>query len=128
MSFALSKTSIARLRTCDERLQHILAVAILVTDIDFTVVQGHRGEEEQNHYYDTGKSQLRWPESKHNKEPSLGVDVCPYVDGKLDWYNIKNFEYLANLFKEIAERQDVDLIWGGDWPNFKDRPHFQIGE
>ena len=49
---------------------------------DCTLIQGHRGEEEQNKYFDEGKSKVRYPNGRHNARPSNAVDVVPYP---IDW-------------------------------------------
>ena len=36
------------------------------------------------------------------------------------------FEALAKEFKKVAKEKGIEVVWGGDWKNFKDLPHFQI--
>lgn len=123
-----SKTSLKRLETCHPILQELCHEAI--KDIDFMVICGHRGEEEQNKAFAEGKSKLKYPHSKHNKIPSLAVDLCPvkYEGGKvvLDWDNTKAFKVLAMHLINQANNKGYPLEWGGLWPKFKDMPHFQL--
>lgn len=74
--YKFSKTSLSRLDTCHADLQTILKRAIKVKD--FSVICGHRSEEDQNEAFDKGFSKLKFPQSKHNKTPSLAVDIYPY--------------------------------------------------
>jgi len=123
--------SLERLETCDPRLQEILVVAIEI--MDFSIICGHRDKKAQNKAYETGKSKLRYPASKHNKMPSLAVDIIPYP---CDWSNTANFFYLAGVIHAVAGALGYQIRWGGDWKGilngkhnpelFNDLPHFEI--
>jgi peptidoglycan LD-endopeptidase CwlK len=117
------KISLERLKTCDKRLQDIAHAAIKRTD--FSVACGHRGEQEQNEAFARGFSKLKFPKSKHNKTPSLAMDLVPFP---VDWKNLKRFDALAVIVKDEAARLGVKLVWGGDWVKFRDRPHYELAE
>ena len=128
-----SKTSIDRLNTCDKRLQRIFHKVIEFWDC--TIVCGRRGEEEQNEAYNNGRSNLRYPESKHNLSPSKAVDVVPYYNGVgIDWSDTLGFAYFAGYVKRIADEENIKVRWGGDWDgdkrnkdqNFNDLPHWEL--
>jgi peptidoglycan L-alanyl-D-glutamate endopeptidase CwlK len=54
------------------------------------------------------------------------VDIFAFVDGKASW-DAKYYEPIARHLQKVAMAIfNVELEWGGDWPNFKDLPHFQI--
>lgn len=121
----LSMISRQRLFTCHPDLQ--LLVMAVAKRIRLMVVCGHRGKEEQNLHFTTGKSQLAWPFSKHNKLPSEAVDCAPLTeDGKIDWNDIAAFKAMGQVFKEEATRLKLSIRWGGDWQRFKDYPHFEL--
>lgn len=128
---SFSQRSKNNLKLCDVRLQDVLMEAIKY--YDFTVICGHRGEEEQNRAYHEGKSKLLFPASKHNKNPSRAVDIVPYP---IDWNNKARFFYLAGLVIGIARTMGHVIRWGGDWngdgdfgdQNFNDLPHFELKE
>jgi len=113
--------SISKLNQLDNRLKQICIEAIKVSD--FSILCGFRGEKEQTEAYKSGKSKARWGESKHNMIPSMAVDVAPYP---IDWSDIKRFEDLAKIFFEIAKKNNIELIWGGNFLSFKDYPHFEL--
>jgi peptidoglycan L-alanyl-D-glutamate endopeptidase CwlK len=123
------KASKAKLATVDSRLVEVLEEAIKI--IDFTVLVGHRGKEDQDKAVAEGKSKLGWPNSKHNSLPSKAVDIAPYP---IDWSDRERFTYLAGIVKGIAHSKGYKVVWGGDWNNngelkdnsFDDLPHFQI--
>jgi peptidoglycan L-alanyl-D-glutamate endopeptidase CwlK len=137
---SFGKTSQDRLSTCDPRLQAIMLEAIQV--VDFTVVVGHRGEEEQNKAFDEGKSQKRWPDGNHNASPSRAIDVAPvwYENGKaqVDWADVPAFARLMGVIQGIAFRHGIRLRFGIDWDgdfrsvghdpgeNFLDAPHVEL--
>ena len=125
-----SRRSLERLETCDHRLRAVVKRAI--TRMDFTVLCGHRTKEEQNDAYERGTSKLRWPQSKHNKTPSLAVDLAPYP---IDWDNLDRFRELAAIMLDEAQKLGVKLRWGGDFnqngkpdDKFVDMPHFELIE
>jgi peptidoglycan L-alanyl-D-glutamate endopeptidase CwlK len=120
---SFSSVSKERLKECDSRIQTVLNEAIKY--YDFSVLCGHRGEEEQNEAYRKGHSKLKYPQSNHNKNPSKAVDVAPYP---IDWKNHKRFYFLAGIILLIAKKKNISLRWGGHWKNFVDLPHFEIKE
>ena len=68
--------SIERLNTCHPDL--IAVFNEVIKYYDCTVTCGYRGEEDQNKAFDEGRSKARYPKGKHNKNPSIAVDVYPY--------------------------------------------------
>lgn len=110
-----------QLDTLDEDLQRVLKRAIL--DYDFSVIQGYRDMEDQNRQFNEGDSTLRWPQSKHNTNPSMAVDIIPYPTGYDD---IPQFFKMATYIFVAAAHEGVLLRWGGHWKNFKDYPHFEL--
>lgn len=87
----------------------------------------HRTNEEQKALYAQGRSKpgkivTRIRENgKHNVYPSKAFDIAFKKDGKLDWSerNFKNFAAIVAAHFPSVE-------WGGNWPRFKDLPHFQV--
>lgn len=123
------------LRSCHKDLRTIFNAVIL--HYDCTIIQGHRGEAEQNKAYSEGKSQLKFPQSKHNKSPSMAVDVAPYP---IDWSDLDRFYYFAGYVMGVAEMLHAQgmishrLRYGGDWNRdtqvkdngFDDLVHFEL--
>ena len=125
------KRSMERLNTCDEDL--IALFQEVVKYFDCSVLEGHRGKEKQNKYFNEGKSKLRYPEGRHNKKPSNAVDVVPYP---VDWNDREQMTYFAGFVKGVAYKMGIPIRWGGDWNNnndlkdnnFDDLPHFELRE
>lgn len=121
--YKFSKRSKENLSTADERLQ--LLFNEVIKEIDCTVIEGHRSLERQKELFDKGASQIDGisRKGKHNHFPSLAVDVVPYP---LDWNDIESFKRLASVAKRKASELNINIVWGGDWKNFKDYPHYQL--
>lgn len=133
----LSQTSLDRLAGCDPRLQLICKEAIEI--VDFTVLEGHRGEAAQNAAVASGNSKLPWPKGKHNAFPSKAVDIAPWLpEVKIDWNDLVAFGRLMGIIQAIAHRHGIKLRFGLDWdgdfrsvnrdPNesFMDAPHVEL--
>jgi len=110
------------LSTCEQELQDVLNEAI--QHYDFSVIDGYRDMERQNLYFSEGKSQVRWPNGKHNSYPSRAVDIIPYPDGFDASHS--EFDRMATYVLSAAARLGVPLVWGGHWKNFKDYAHFEL--
>ena len=131
---SFGRSSKARLDTCDPRLQKVFNEVI--KHWDCTVIQGHRSQEEQDEYYRTGKSKVKFPNSKHNSNPSKAVDVAPYHSSKphIRWNSKEDFYHFAGFVLGIATSMGIKLRYGGDWNSnrdvddqqFLDLPHFEI--
>jgi peptidoglycan LD-endopeptidase CwlK len=132
-----SQTSKDRLISCHSDLQ--ILCNKLIERYDFAVICGHRGEEEQNKAFREGNSKLQWPNSKHNTEPSLAIDIVSYEDGRLDWSKTQS-AYFAGRVMGTADELFAQGIMkhrirpGVDWNNdnniddtkFWDSAHFEI--
>lgn len=126
---AFSAASLRRLATCHPDIQRVMKEVIRVFDI--TVLEGHRGEEAQNEAFRTGRSTLRFPQSRHNHRPALAIDVAPYP---IDWKDWRRFDLMAGYILGTASHMGIRLRWGGDWDSdhdmadqtFHDLPHFEL--
>ena len=121
--FKYSKTSLKRLLTCHKDLQVLLSEALKNSPFDISILCGYRSKKEQNDAYNTGNSQLKYPHSKHNSNPSIAVDIAPYP---IDWDDINRFVILSEHIKKTADDLGINVQWGGDWKNFKDYPHWEL--
>ena len=133
MTAKLGKRSIANRNTCNSNVQKVINKSIDLDIMDFTVVQGHRGQEEQDKYYYEGKSRVKWPNGKHNKYPSEAADIAPCINGDVSWNKI-HCVHLAGIVLAVAEMQGVKLRWGGNWDmdyepvtdqDFQDLVHYE---
>lgn len=124
MSYKFSEHSKKQLSTLHPDLQILCEVSINI--VDFKIYEGYRSEQKQNEYFEEGTSKLKYPNSKHNNYPSLAMDLYPYIDGNVSLEQ-KDFGYLAGQICAVARFMDINLVWGGQWKNFIDLPHFELG-
>jgi peptidoglycan L-alanyl-D-glutamate endopeptidase CwlK len=117
-----SQRSLGNLASCHPDLQKVAHECI--KHFDFTVIEGHRGKDAQDKAYAEQKSKLKWPDSKHNKKPALAFDATPHP---LDWGDKASFDTMAKHMKEAAKKAGVKIKWGGDFKDFYDGPHFELG-
>ena len=122
-----------RLATAHPDLQEVFNEAIKY--IDIKILEGERDEDRQNALYAEGKSQVKFPNGKHNKHPSDAIDAAPYP---IKWENTgKNYErfaYMAGIIIGIGIQKGIFIRWGGDWDRdgelldneWDDLPHFEL--
>lgn len=133
--YGFGNTSSKELVTCDPKLQEILNEAIRY--INFSVVSGHRNEEQQNSKYPK-YTKLKFPNSKHNSYPSKGVDIAPYIQpygvifgskeqleqisilsGRSEeaakLFVLKSYGRLIGHIERIAQDKGIDIVLGMDW-------------
>tara|TARA_R110002072_G_scaffold98035_1_gene215902 strand:+ start:175 stop:567 length:393 start_codon:yes stop_codon:yes gene_type:complete len=123
------KRSISRLKTCDQKLQELFYE--VVKHFDCSIIEGHRGEERQNKAFADGNSKVKYPNGKHNQNPSVAVDVAPYP---IDWSDRDRFHYFGGFVLGVAKEMGMNIRWGGDWNQdthtkdnkFDDLVHFEI--
>ena len=124
-----SNRSKAALETCHCDLQILLNAAI--KHVDFSVLEGHRGRAAQDAAFAGGFSKVKWPNGKHNKTPSMAVDIAPYP---IVWGDTERFVLFAGFLLGIAASMDISIRWGGDWDRdtqvkdekFRDLGHFEL--
>ncbi|WP_426061234.1 M15 family metallopeptidase [Hymenobacter sp. B1770] len=93
------------------------------------VTECYRNPARQEELYAQGRTKpgpivtyKRGGESKHNRWPSRALDVAFLLaDGEVSWSGL-----LLSKFARLMKAADARVRWGGDWPGFKDRPHFEV--
>tara|TARA_R110002020_G_scaffold212480_4_gene419122 strand:- start:17478 stop:17867 length:390 start_codon:yes stop_codon:yes gene_type:complete len=117
------------LATCDEKLQQVFNEVI--KHIDCSILEGHRDESKQNKYFQDGKTKVKYPNGRHNSNPSRAVDVTPYP---VDWADRERQTLFAGYVMGMARSMGIGIRWGGDWDKdfqvndnkFDDFPHFEL--
>ena len=107
--------SMRNLSTVNGKIQDIFFEVI--KHYDCSIICGHRNEEDQDIAFHSGQSTKQWPGSKHNRAPSIAIDVAPWP---IDWKNIKRFYHFAGYVKGVADKMGVRIRWGGDWDSDND--------
>lgn len=82
---------------------------------------GFRGRSEQERAFNDGKTKLHYPDSAHNKIPSLAIDLFQIdEDGVARWSQV--------FFMKLNAENEADqfpIKWGGNWKSLGDADHFQ---
>jgi len=89
----------------------------------FMVIEGVRSLERQKELLARGAT--RTLKSKH----LIGhaVDLAPLLaDGKTPSWSWPDYLPLAAVVKKAASELMVHVTWGGDWPKFRDGPHWEL--
>jgi len=123
------KKSKERLDTCDNNLQKVFNEVI--KHVDCSVLEGHREKDRQNKLFEEGKTKVKYPNGRHNRQPSSAVDVTPYP---VDWKDRERQTLFAGFVIGVASQMGINLRWGGDWDQdfqvvdnrFDDFPHFEL--
>ena len=136
---SLSKDDEKQLSEVDTDLADLVREAEKI--VPLTVLEGHRGEAAQQKAFAEKKSKLQWPNGKHNKLPSLAVDLAPtyYEKGtKIDWNDVIAFGRIMGVMQCLAFQRGVKLRFGLDWDSdfrsvgrdpdesFLDAPHVEL--
>ena len=128
-----------RLESCHYDLYYLFSE--VVKTYDCSVLCGHRGQLEQTQAFDSKRSKVQWPDSKHNSIPSRAIDIVPFP---INWGDtgsekerrkaLARFYHFAGYVKAVADQLGIKVRWGGDWDgdglfndqNFDDLPHWEL--
>lgn len=120
MAFAFSQRSRRALEGVHPDLVRVAERALELTEVDFMVTEGVRSIERQRALVAARAS--RTMNSRHIT--GHAIDVAAWVGGvRWDW---PLYPRIAEAFKGAAAELGVPIVWGGDWPRFRDGPHFEL--
>ncbi|KXX64031.1 M15 family metallopeptidase [Marichromatium gracile] len=119
--FRFSTRSERALAGVHDDLVRVARRALELTEVDFVVTEGRRTEARQRALVAAGAS--RTLRSRHLTGHAL--DVAAWVDGGVRW-DWPLYPRIAAAFKAAAAELGVAIRWGGDWPRFRDGPHFEL--
>ena len=108
------KRSLEVYATLDPRLTRVLD-RVLQEVADISLICGFRDRDTQDAAVAAGTSEVEWPDGKHNKWPSLAVDLRPYPMPKRKEVLWAALGYIAGRMIQIGIEEGVGLRWGGDW-------------
>jgi peptidoglycan L-alanyl-D-glutamate endopeptidase CwlK len=122
----MNQKSLDRLDECHEKLIKLVKRVNEIYPV--IVICGHRNKEDQDQCHKEGKSKLEFPNSKHNKKPSMAVDIGPDPDNDpktISWSDIKQWEIMCLAIEAAADELDIKIRLGRDF-KFKDYPHVEL--
>lgn len=109
---------------------HLISIVTHVATVSperFVVLEGLRTIERQRELF--AKRATRTLNSRHLT--GHAVDIAPLLDEdgdgdiEISWH-WDHYYPLAELIKRMAGYLGIPIIWGGDWTNFKDGPHWEL--
>jgi peptidoglycan L-alanyl-D-glutamate endopeptidase CwlK len=121
MTIVLGQRSLSRLEGVHPDLVRVVKKAAVLSDLDFTVLEGIRSVERQKQLVSQGASKTM--NSRHIT--GHAVDLAPMIAGEVRW-DWPLYHKLAKIVKAAAADEKVPLQWGGDWRAFKDGPHWEL--
>ena len=138
------------LRPKTKKLCELFIEACRKAGINLVITQTLRSMELQDAYYSQGRDSLDIVNSKRKKvnlppitekenksiitnaktgssphNYGLAWDIACIVNGKVDYNNLELYKKCGNIAKTISF-EGYTIEWGGDFPKFKDYPHFQL--
>lgn len=127
MSFSLGTVSKEKLATTHHQLQAVVELAIAMTDVDFSFVEGIRTVEQQAENIKNGVS---WTmDSNHLPDENgdvLAGDIYPWVNGNTS-HKREHYKRVAKAMFAAAQELNIDIDWGGFWGGEQeDMPHWEL--
>ena len=93
---------------------NILANEVLkISPIDFAITEGYRSQKRQEYLYKIGKSKTL--KSKHTELKA--IDICPYINNKLDYEATNDLFIIVGLFIAKAKELNINIRVGALWDN-----------
>ncbi len=121
--------SLKNLQGVRPELRRVMDRALQDAPFPFIITEGVRTIERQRELVRIGASKTL--NSRHLT--GHAVDLVPYVDidkdGKVEseeMYAWPLYHKLAVVVKAAADKEDVAIVWGGDWVKFRDGPHWEL--
>lgn len=109
-TFKLSQRSLDELSDVHADLVRVVQRAIVITPIDFSVIDGMRTLDEQRAFVATGASQTM--KSRHLT--GHAVDLAAMIGNKARW-ELDLLCKVAMAMREAAKECQVPIRWGGNW-------------
>lgn len=138
-AFKLGQRSIANLVGVHPKLVAVVTLALRLSEVDFTVIEGLRTAKRQRELYDQGRTKpgpkVTWTmNSKHLPQADgygHAVDLAHIKGGEVIWTDC---DKIAKAMMDAAEHLSVGIRWGADWdrdgkPRERgetDSPHFEL--
>lgn len=119
--YRLGRASRRKLIGLNGDLVNIVTLAIELTEVDFTVLEGLRSPARQAQLVKEGRS-LTF-NSRHLT--GHAVDLGAWIDGAVSW-DMPHYLKIYDAMRRAADQLTLPIQWGGNWTAIKDGPHFQL--
>ncbi|CAI1659415.1 Uncharacterised protein [Serratia quinivorans] len=122
MKWTFSRRSCAVLKEIHPDLARVVRRALVLSPVDFVVIEGRRSSIRQQKLFAAGASLTK--NSRHLT--GHAVDIAPWISHAIPWNDWSSFECVAQAMMQAAQELSIPLVWGGSWESFKDGPHFEL--
>lgn len=99
----------------------VISAAAYESPVIFEVTEGLRTYERQKNLVKAGASKTL--NSRHLT--GHAVDIVCIVNGEARW-DWPLYERVAQHILMIADNLTIPVVWGGNWPTFRDGPHYEL--
>ncbi len=133
MSWAWGDRSLEHRARLHPDLQALVDEVLRIVPFDVALTDSFRGMAEQMAAFADGATKVRWPDGKHNREPSWAVHIDPYP---INYSNDLLYYTLAGVVMTAARELGMQerVRWGGDWngnldlneETFRDLAHWEL--
>jgi|15BtaG_2_1085339.scaffolds.fasta_scaffold01722_5 peptidoglycan L-alanyl-D-glutamate endopeptidase CwlK len=127
MIFKLGNRSLEILQKAHPELQEVVKNAIVMTDVDFSVVETLRSREQQA---ENIRNNVSWSmDSDHLANAdgvSRAVDIYPWRNGATS-HDPEHYKRIAKAMFAAAQLHGIGIEWGGFWKaEHEDCPHWNL--
>lgn len=119
--FSFSRRSEQNLVGVNADLVRVVRRALVISPVDFGVIEGLRTKERQKQMVAQGSSQTM--NSRHLTGHAVDVYAYPTPEGSWEW---QFYQQISEAFKQAGKELGIPVEWGGNWATLKDGPHFQL--
>jgi len=110
MTYELGRRSLSRLEGIHPDMILVVKVAIIYTEVDFTITEGMRLKARQRKLVDSGAS---WTmDSRHLT--GHAIDLAPWIDRRISW-DWPPFFKIARAMQMAGRDLGIKVRWGGAW-------------
>ncbi len=119
-NFKFGKGSLSHLENIQPELRACVELALTLSEIDFSVVEGLRSPARQVELFEEGLTQTL--DSYHLV--GRAVDLYPWTG--MTNHSPEAYKKLARAMFKASQRLGLEIEWGGLWTTFVDKPHWQL--
>lgn len=137
--FRFGSRSENNFRGVNDKLVKVARLALHISNVDFSVIEGVRTVERQRELFAQGRSApgqiVTW--TMHSKHiDGNAIDLLPInpATGRGDWNFREGFQEVRDAMFAAADHLDIAIRWGADWNGNgvdhergeSDTPHFEL--
>ena len=113
----ISEKRLNEVRPCLKAIMHEAIARAEGIGMTVQITEGLRTQQRQLELFKAGKSKTM--NSYHLNGRAVDVIVN-------DSWVFEDYKKFADVVKAVAKECGYKITWGGDWPRFRDGPHFQL--